>query len=128
MKITVQIVVDAGDGTEAVTYPGPVIERTDPTPATVGLHLAEAHQVLSAVQQHLVDAQADEALANGQDCPQCGRAYRHKDSRTITVRTLFGVARLPSPRWWSCPCTPAPAATFSPLADLLPERSTPELR
>lgn len=44
------------------------------------------------------------------------------------MRTLFGVARLPSPRWWSCPCTPAPAATFSPLAGLLPERSTPELR
>lgn len=69
MKITVQVVVDAGDGTDPVTYPGPVIERTDLTPATVGLHLDEAHQVLSAVQQHLVAAQAGQALATGQDWP-----------------------------------------------------------
>ena len=44
------------------------------------------------------------------------------------MRTLFGVLRLDSPRWWACPCTPRPGArTFSPLAAVLRDRITPEL-
>jgi hypothetical protein len=52
---------------------------------------------------------------------------RHKDARTILVRTLFGTLRLPSPRWHRCGCAPTSDRTFSPLAALLPERTTPEL-
>jgi len=37
------------------------------------------------------------------------------------------VLRLDSPRWWSCPCTPRVARTFSPLAAVLRERTTPGL-
>jgi len=43
------------------------------------------------------------------------------------VRTLFGTLRLRSPRWWQCSCQPRPTRTFSPLAAVLSERSTPEL-
>jgi len=43
------------------------------------------------------------------------------------VRSLFGAMRLSSPRWWHCPCSGHQARTFSPLAAVLPERSTPEL-
>ncbi|MCK2238977.1 MULTISPECIES: ISKra4 family transposase [unclassified Crossiella] len=43
------------------------------------------------------------------------------------LRTLFGTLHLPSPRYKSCPCTAAEAATVSSLARLLPERTTPEL-
>ena len=43
------------------------------------------------------------------------------------MRTLFGTLRLPSPRWYHCPCTPQPTRTFSPLAEVLSERNTPEL-
>ena len=57
----------------------------------------------------------------------CGRARRHKDADTIVVRTLFGTLHLRSPRWWQCSCQPQPTRTFSPLAAVLPERSTPEL-
>ena len=55
------------------------------------------------------------------------RARRHKDTRTIVVRSLFGALRLASPRWWHCGCRDQPARTFQPLAGLLPERTTPEL-
>ena len=44
------------------------------------------------------------------------------------MRTLFGTIQLASPRWWSCSCGHAGARTFSPIARLLDERSTPELR
>jgi hypothetical protein len=44
------------------------------------------------------------------------------------VRTVFGVLRLDSPRWWSCPCALRLAVrTFSLLAAVLRERMTPEL-
>jgi hypothetical protein len=127
MKITVQLVIDTQDGTAPTTHEAGVIERYDLTAATAGLQLAEAHQVLASVQQHLVTAQAGTALAARAACGRCGRTYRHKDTRTIVLRSLFGTLHLPSPRWHACPCAPAGSATFSPLAELLPERTTPEL-
>ncbi len=54
-------------------------------------------------------------------------ARRHKDTRTIVVRSLFGALQLPSPRWWHCGCRDRPTRIFQPLAELLPERTTPEL-
>src|SRR5205823_4302300 len=71
--------------------------------------------------------QARKALAEQVACPACGRARRHKDIATIVLRTLFGTLRLRSPRWWHCPCRPQPSRTFSPLAAVLPARTTPEL-
>jgi hypothetical protein len=78
--------------------------------------------VQDTVVEHQVAALSDQA-----GCPDCGIPRRHKDSRRIVVRTVFGVLRLDSPRWWSCPCTPRVARTFSPLAAALRERTTPEL-
>jgi len=75
----------------------------------------------------VVEHQAAAALSAQAACPDCGIPHRHKDSRRIVVRALFGVLRLDSPRWWSCPCTPRVARTFSPLAAVLRERTTPEL-
>jgi hypothetical protein len=40
---------------------------------------------------------------------------------------LFGTLRLDSPRWHQCDCRPQTTRTFSPLATLLSERTTPEL-
>lgn len=111
MKITVQVVVDAQDGTAPVVHQASVIERVDLTPATAGLHLTEAHQVLSVLQDHLVDAQARTALAARADCPECGRPFRHKDTRTIVLRTLFGVAHLPCPAPAGSPARAHPART-----------------
>ena len=76
----------------------------------------------------MVDEQARTCLAEQGPCPDCGRARAHKDAKTIVVRTLFGTVRLPSPRWYHCPCQPQPTRTFSPLAAALLERTTPELR
>jgi hypothetical protein len=79
--------------------------------------------VLSA----LVTEQGNAGVAAQVACPHCGRPRRHKDKPTIVVRSLFGTLRLPSPRWWHCPCTAQSTRTFRPPAVLLPERTTPEL-
>ena len=127
MKITVQIVIDAQNGTPPATEQVAAIARDDLTMATAGLALAEAHEVLSGIQHHLVTAQAGAAAVAARHCGNCGRARPRKDTRHIVLRTLFGTLRLDSPRFKSCPCAGTGPATVSPLAALLPERTTPEL-
>ena len=127
MKITVQIVIDAQDGTPPAVEQVAAIARDDLTMASAGLALAEAHEVLSGIQHHLVTAQAAAAAFAGRNCGNCGRARGRKDTRHIVLRTLFGTLRLESPRYKACPCAAAGPSTVSPLAALLPERTTPEL-
>jgi hypothetical protein len=104
------------------------LDRGSLTPDSLGLGLAEAKELLAAVQSALVTEQVSAGVAAQVACPHCGRPRRHKDKPTIVVRSLFGTLRLPSPRWWHCPCVAQATRTFRPLAVLLPERTTPELR
>ena len=130
MKFSVQVIVHPDDDTEAspVAREVFIFDRDDLAPDTLGLQLAEAKDLLAAVQDTVVEQQATAAITKQVACPHCGRARRHKDTRTIVVRSLFGALRLTSPRWWHCGCRDQPARTFQPLAGrLLPERTTPEL-
>ena len=129
MKVSVQVIVHPDDDTEASPVVREVLtlDRDDLALDTLGLQLAEAKDLLAAVQDTVAEQQVNTAIAKQVACPACGRARRHKDTRTIVVRTLFGMLRLPSPRWWHCGCRDQPARTFQPLAELLPERTTPEL-
>jgi hypothetical protein len=127
MKITVSVSIQDGDDTPAEVCEVFALERGALAPGTVGLQLDEAKDLLAAVQEKMVAGQAAAALAETAACPRCGGAHRHKDSRDIVVRTLFGTPRLSSPRWWRCPCSPGQTRTFGPLAAALPDRSTPEL-
>jgi hypothetical protein len=127
VKITVRVIVEPGDSAPAISHDVAVLVREDLTVATAGLRLDEAHQVLSGIQEHLVAAQADAALARAETCGTCGRRLAHKDTRPIVLRSLFGALRLSSPRFKTCPCRRGGPATVSPLAEILPERTTPEL-
>ena len=129
MKFSVQVIVHPDDDTEASPVVREVftLDRDDLAPDTLGLQLAEAKDLLAAVQDTMVEQQVSAAIARQVACPDCGRARRHKDTRTIVVRSLFGALRLASPRWWHCACRDQPTRTFQPLAELLPERTTPEL-
>src|SRR3954451_15131096 len=128
MKLRIQVVVEADGHAAEVLQEIAAIERGQLRPADLGLTLAEAKDLPQGVQQVLVERQVAEATARQARCPACGQPRRHKDAHTIVVRSLFGTLRLPSPRLFHCPCQPQPARTFSPLATLLPERTTPELR
>ena len=126
MKVSVQVVVET-DGTPTVVAETFTLERGALAAGTVGLRLDEAKDLLFAVQATVVNEQVKESLAAQTPCPGCGAARRHKDGRDIVVRTLFGTLRLASPRWWHCSCSAHGTATFSPLAAVLRERTTPEL-
>jgi hypothetical protein len=129
VKVTVQVVLHADDDADTPSVVREVfsLDRDALAPDTLGLGLSETKDLLAAVQDTLVEHQVSTAVAAQVVCPHCGRPRRHKDQRTIVVRSLFGTLRLPSPRWWHCPCAAQPTRTFRPLAVLLPERTTPEL-
>jgi hypothetical protein len=97
MKFTVQVVVHADDGTETVVRDAFILQREEPLRSdTLGLQLAEAKDLLAAVQDTLVENQVATALSTQVGCPDCGLLRRHKDSRSIVMRTLFGRLRLNS--------------------------------
>jgi hypothetical protein len=127
MKVTVSVTLEADDDTPTVVHEVFTLQRGPLAPDTLGLGLDEAKGLLAAVQEAMVDEQVRTELDAQAACPDCGEARRHKDTRKIVVRSLYGTLRLPSPRWWHCACRPHETRTFSPLAALLPERTTPEL-
>jgi hypothetical protein len=127
MKISVQVSIQADDEAPTVVHEVCTLDRGALAPDTMGLRLDEAKDLIASVQETMVTAQAQATLAEQAACPSCGAAYRHKDSRDIVVRSLFGTLRLASPRWWHCSCCSHEHRTFSPLAKILPDRATPEL-
>ena len=61
-------------------------------------------------------------------CPKCGKSQSRKGKHQIVLRTLFSKLRLDSPRLYRCECcSKEKSRSFSPLAELLTERTAPEL-
>ena len=63
-------------------------------------------------------------------CRRCGHRLATKDSKAVIYRTAFGKAQLDSPRLYSrcsgCSACASTQASFSPLAEALPERMHPQ--
>jgi hypothetical protein len=60
-------------------------------------------------------------------CPDCGGLRSLKGYHDLTVKTVFGALTIEIPRLVHCACRPHETKTFSLLAELLPERTLPEL-
>ena len=103
------------------------LEREMLAPETLGLTLAEGKSILKGLQAAVVERQTKMYLDTQRYCPNCGKARRGKDCHPITIRTLFGNLNIDSPRLHQCDCEPHATKTLSPLAQWLPERSSPEL-
>jgi hypothetical protein len=99
------------------------------TNETLGLTLAESKTLLAGVQELMVAQQAASYSAAHAAWPGCGAPRRSKGQHQIVVRSLFGTLQLNSPRLATCACQPAELPrSNSPLAERLPERTTPERR
>ena len=86
-----------------------------------------AKTLLLELQRRLVIRQIAAFLASRAACLSCGRPRGIKDHKTVVFRTLFGNLELPSPRLRRCPCQHDGQASTSPLVELLPEHTAPEL-
>lgn len=126
MQIKVQTIIRFNDGHEEMSEVGYINKDYERLEA-IGLSLDEAKTVLKNIQERVVTAQTQAYLQDQKQCEHCGAQRRNKDSRTVTFRTLFGKLRLQSPRLYHCPCRAQEGKTFSPLTQLLPERTSPEL-
>ncbi len=127
MPIKIQLVFEDDTGGLPVVQEVAQIGRDTLSPESLGLTLAEAKTVLYSLQGHLVEQQVLAYQQQQQNCPHCQQLRRVKDSRQLVYRSLFGKLNLQSTRLFHCDCQPHEAKSFSPLADLLSERTAPEL-
>jgi hypothetical protein len=127
MKITIQITVESDDGQPNVAQEVAQLDRGTLRPETLGLSLAEARSVLGRIEQTVVEQQVAEFIAQQRTCSHCGHELSRKGRHHIVFRTPFGKLRLESPRFYHCQCESDDRTSFSPLAELLQERTHPEL-
>ena len=127
MKIKIHITVESDEGQSEVLQEVAHLDRGILRPETLGLTLAEARSILAGIEQTLVERQAAEFMAQQRTCSHCGHERSCKGRHHIVFRTPFGKLRLESPRLYHCQCESDDRTSFSPLAELLQERSSPEL-
>jgi hypothetical protein len=127
MQITVQITVNSEQGEPEVIQEVARLERGPLQPDTLGLSLAEARAILAGLEQTIAQHQVAEFIAQAQRCPRCGRPRACKGHHRIVFRTPFGKLELDSPQLYRCPCEAQGPKSVSPLADRMPERTSPEL-
>ena len=83
MRVRVQVIVEGDDETPSVVHEVAHIERGDLRIDTLGLHLAEAKDLLQKVQEVVIAEQVSSCLVNQVACPHCHQARCHKDATTI---------------------------------------------
>ena len=96
------------------------------TAASPGLGLEEGKAILAAVQRHLVAAQVDEHCRSRRRCDRCGTQRPLKDLRPRRLTSLFGVVEVRAPRFGPCRCDVACRRSITPVAEIMPDRCTPE--
>src|SRR5258707_8062198 len=126
MKIKMQITVES-DKDQGVVQEVAHLDRGTLRPETLGMTLAEARAILAGIERTVVEQQAAEFMAQQRTCSRCGRERSYKGRHHIVFRTPFGKLRLESPRLYHCQCKSDGRTSFSPLAEPLQERSSPEL-
>src|SRR5215813_833934 len=126
MQVKVQVITRRDDGEESLQEVA-CVERDEITPASLGLSIADSKAILQGIQTVVVEWQMHEYLNSQRHCSQCGKLRHRKGSHHIVFRTVFGDLPVESPRFTHCPCQPHEAESFSPLAELLPAHTTPEL-
>jgi hypothetical protein len=133
MRLIIEARLEGDQASSAATEAGTIIavvERQDRSVVGLGLTLAEGRALLAEAQSVLVSHQAAGWMADQLTCCRCGLMLAHKDSRSITMRTVFGKVEIQSPRLWACSCGAKqgePRRSVSPLSKALPQRVTPEL-
>jgi hypothetical protein len=126
MQVKVQVVTRRDDGEESLQEVA-CVERDELTPASLGLSIADSKAILQGIQEVVVAWQMRAYLDSQRHCPQCGKLRHSKGVHHTVFRTVFGDLPVDSPRFTHCPCQAHTTESFSPLAELLPERTTPEL-
>src|SRR4029434_6512570 len=127
MRLKLQLVMCNDQGDEETVTDVITLNKHHQRIEHLGLTLAESKQLLSTLQQHLLQQQVTTFLDTCSDCPDCGTPLHLKARSRRSLRTLFGTFQFDSPRLEHCDCTRRKTASFRALAPLLTESVAPEL-
>ena len=126
MKWRVLLELVGADGTVGVHEVSGGAAVAEYAPRMIGLTLAEGKHMLAAVQHHLVQAQAEDHCRRRRRCQRCGGQRPLKDLRSRRLVSLFGTVEVRAPRFTPCRCAVTCRRTLSPIAEIMPDRCTPE--
>jgi hypothetical protein len=126
MKWRVVLELVGADGTVGIHEVSGGAAVAEYTPRMIGLTLAEGKRLLSAVQHHLVRAQTADHCRRRRRCQRCGAQRPVKDQRSRRLVSLFGMVAVRAPRFTPCRCAVTCHRTLSPVAEIMPDRCTPE--
>jgi hypothetical protein len=93
--------------------------------------VAEGKDLLGELGRLVLQTRVEEYTICARGCTEGMKLRRQRDGRTRKVQTPFGTITVDAPRIRACPCMNTwgfVKVSFSPLADLLPDRCTPEFR
>ena len=93
---------------------------------TLGLRVAKGKMILAGLQRHLVRTQTEERCQRRRRCDYCGAQRPLKDFRRRRLTSLYGVVEVRAPRFDPCRCGVASRRTITPVAEIVPDRCTPE--
>ena len=126
MKLRVQVIIES-DGGETTVQEVAHVERGAQRMEQLGLSLHEGNALLREIQRAMVREQVHHYVVTHSHCADCGTQRGHKGAHAIVYRTVFGKLRVSSPRLYACRCRERAKKSTSPLAELITERTTPEL-
>jgi hypothetical protein len=92
----------------------------------IELTLAEGEQMLAALRRDVVQGQAQDHCRHRRRCQRCGARRPIKDVRSRRLVSLFGTVEVRSPRFAARRCAVTNCRTLSPVAEIMPDRCTPE--
>src|SRR5689334_21422778 len=116
MRIKLQLVLCSDDGHEETVTDLVTLQKDSTRLEHLGLSLKEAKQLLTAIQQRMLQRQVEAFLASHTTCADCGAPLKGKGYQTRSFRTLFGTFKLASPRLFHCRCKRHKTTSFRPLA------------
>ena len=115
MRVKVQLVICAADEGKDTVHDVAILEKDCQRIEQLGLTLAEAKQLLTQLQQHVVAHQATAFVTTRSHCEACGTPLQRKEETTRVLRTLFGTVLLTSPRFHHYRCQTHTATTGNAL-------------
>jgi insertion element IS1 protein InsB len=127
MRVKLQLVMCSDEDHEETVTDVMTLNKNNQRIEHLGLTLAEAKQLLSPLQQRLLQHQIDTFLDTCSTCSACGALLKVKAHACRSFRTLFGTYKLDSPRLEHCDGTRHKTSSFRPLSTLLTESVAPEL-
>src|SRR5262249_17282027 len=98
MRVKLQLVLCNDQGDEETVTDVITLNKNHQRIEHLGLTLAESKQLLSTLQQHLLQQHVHTFLDTCSDCPDCGTPLHLKAHSRRSFRTLFGTFTFYSPR------------------------------